>query len=62
MAVNLSALRAGCLFPEEYSWYSFLLEVESTLKKFDELIENRTGNFRLETHFLNHYATSGGLL
>jgi hypothetical protein len=30
MAVRLSALRAGPLYPQEDSWYSFLLEAEST--------------------------------
>jgi hypothetical protein len=31
MAVELSALRAGNTFtPQEDSWYSFLLEAEST--------------------------------
>jgi hypothetical protein len=30
MAVRLSALRAGRAFPQEDSWYSFLLEAEST--------------------------------
>jgi hypothetical protein len=28
--VRLSALRTGHLYPRKYSWYSFLLEVEST--------------------------------
>jgi len=28
--VRLSALRTGCLYPRKYSWYSFLLEAEST--------------------------------
>jgi hypothetical protein len=35
MAVKLSALRAGrpaALYPQEYSWYSFLSEAESTPK------------------------------
>ena len=27
---RLSALRAGCLYPEEISWYSFLLEADWT--------------------------------
>jgi len=27
---RLSALRTGCLTPRKYSWYSFLLEAEST--------------------------------
>jgi hypothetical protein len=30
MAVRLSALRAAALYPQEDSWYSFLLEAEST--------------------------------
>jgi hypothetical protein len=30
MAVRLSALRTGCPFLQEYSWYSFLLEARST--------------------------------
>ena len=30
MVVRLSALRTGRLYPRKYSWYSFLLEVEST--------------------------------
>ena len=29
--VRLSALCTGCLYPRKYSWYSFLLEAESTL-------------------------------
>ena len=28
--VRLSALRTGHIYPKEYSWYSFLLEAEST--------------------------------
>ena len=28
--VKLSALRTGRLYPRKYSWYSFLLEAEST--------------------------------
>jgi len=28
--VRLSALRTGRLYPRKYSWYSFLLEAEST--------------------------------
>ena len=28
--VRLSALRTGRLYPKKYSWYSFLLEAEST--------------------------------
>jgi len=28
--VRLSALRTGHLYPRKYSWYSFLLEAEST--------------------------------
>jgi len=28
--VRLSALRTGLLYPRKYSWYSFLLEAEST--------------------------------
>jgi hypothetical protein len=27
---RLSALRTGCLYPRKYTWYSFLLEAEST--------------------------------
>jgi len=27
---RLSALRTGCLYPQKNSWYSFLLEAEST--------------------------------
>jgi hypothetical protein len=30
MAVRLSALRAGRPLPKDYSWYSFLLQAEST--------------------------------
>jgi hypothetical protein len=30
MAMRLSALRAGHPIPQEDSWYSFLLEAEST--------------------------------
>jgi hypothetical protein len=30
MAARLSALRTGLLYPQETSWYSFLLESEST--------------------------------
>jgi hypothetical protein len=30
MVVRLSALRTDRLYPRKYSWYSFLLEVEST--------------------------------
>jgi hypothetical protein len=28
--VRLSAIRTGRLYPRKYSWYSFLLEAEST--------------------------------
>jgi len=28
--VRLSALFTSCLYPRKYSWYSFLLEAEST--------------------------------
>jgi hypothetical protein len=54
MAVRLSALRAGRPLPpgkfQEYSWYSFLLEVEATpgleglgqLKKSNDLIGIRS--------------------
>jgi hypothetical protein len=31
MAVKLSAPRAGPLYPQEDSWYSFLLEAELTV-------------------------------
>jgi len=30
MVVRLSALTTGRLYPRKYSWYSFLLEAEST--------------------------------
>jgi hypothetical protein len=53
MAVRLSALSAGALYPQEDSWYSFLLEAESTqghsavgrirsIGKTSDLIGNRT--------------------
>jgi hypothetical protein len=53
MAVSLSALRSGHLFyPHEDSWYSFMLEAESTpghsaagmirsIEKSNDLIRNR---------------------
>jgi hypothetical protein len=37
MAVRLSALRAGYPSPQEDSWYSFLLENESTPKAIVQL-------------------------
>jgi len=30
MVVRLSALRTGRLYPEKYTWYSFLLEADLT--------------------------------
>jgi hypothetical protein len=56
MAARLSALRAGRLYPQETSWYTFLLEAEATpraivrpeglgtLKKSTSS-ETRTGDF-----------------
>jgi hypothetical protein len=52
MAVR-SALRAAALYPQEDSWYLFLLEIGSIpgleglgqLKKFSDLIGNRTRDF-----------------
>jgi hypothetical protein len=50
--VGFSALRTGRLYPREYSWYSFLLEAESTpgpwygrkdcVKNSNDTIGNRT--------------------
>jgi hypothetical protein len=51
--VRLSALRTGRLYPRNYSWYSYLLESESTqghsaagmimsMKNSNDIIGNRT--------------------
>ena len=70
MVVRLSALRTGRLYPRKYSWYSFLLEVESTpgprcdRKDFMSMknplipagIEPAT--FRFVAQHLNHCATA----
>jgi hypothetical protein len=54
MVVRLSALRTGCPHPQEDSWYSFLVEAESTpgarrissIENCNELVGNRTRKLR----------------
>ena len=68
---RLSALRTGRLYPQEYSWYSFSLRVESTpgpwfgrkeichWKNPVTTLGIDPGTVRLVAQCLNHYATPG---
>jgi hypothetical protein len=52
----LSALRTGRLYPQKYSWYSFLLEAESTPAPYCGRKDYVNDTFGNRTHDLRAFS------